>query len=262
MLQVLRNHGYTLFTNAIATSDVQYQLTNTTTSADADIPTPPFTLFAPVDELLFSLDMSADADVYVNTLRYHVIPNRRHTFADLRNLSSPFLETLLPHYSVLIGKIRDGHVDLFDNATVGVMVDGVRLSDTDLFLGSRIAVHGIDGILLTGLNMNHQFDRKENGSGHLSPSGYPAAKPELDRTITSKGTPTPMNSTVSPVTHSNGKNSTAPPGILQDKAEKSLSGKKKTKKQKQPGSHRRGVRVCHRRRSRGHEHCHHRLEDL
>ncbi|KAL3637473.1 hypothetical protein CASFOL_018641 [Castilleja foliolosa] len=255
MLQVLRNRGYTLFTNAIATSDVQYQLT--TSSAAEETPTPPFTLFAPVDELLFALDMSADAEAYVSTLKYHVIPNRLHTFTDLRNLSFPFLETLLPHYSVLIGKIREGYVDTVNNATVGVMVDGVRLSEPDLFVGSRIAVHGIDGILLTGLNMKPQFDRIENGSGHFAPTGSPSAKTELNRNITSKRAPSPMNPTISPATHSIGKNPAAAPGILQDKAEK----KKKNKKQ-QPVRHVRGGRVFHRRRSRGHGHHPHRPEDL
>ncbi|KAL6554798.1 hypothetical protein OROGR_006056 [Orobanche gracilis] len=156
--EVLTNHGYILFTNAIATSDLQYQILTTPTNTSAfaateEAPTSIFTMFAPTDELLFALDMSSDANAYIRTLKYHVIPNRRHTFSDLKTLTSPFLETLLPHYSVLIGKTRDGDVVLPDNATVGVMVDGIRLNRPDLFLGPRLAVHGIDGILLTGLNL-------------------------------------------------------------------------------------------------------------
>ncbi|KAL2246521.1 UNVERIFIED_CONTAM: hypothetical protein Sindi_2504400 [Sesamum indicum] len=149
MLEALRNHGYPLFTNAITTSDIQYQLLSTTTS--------PFTLFAPKNSLLRALCMDLDAPAYISTLWYHVIPDHRHTFTDLQNLSSPFLDTLLPHYSVLIGKIQDSDA-LSGNATVGVMVDGVSLSDPDLFLGPRIAVHGIDGILVIGLNMYRDLD--------------------------------------------------------------------------------------------------------
>ncbi|KAK6118431.1 LOW QUALITY PROTEIN: hypothetical protein DH2020_047848 [Rehmannia glutinosa] len=194
MLESLRNHGYTLFTNAITTSDLQYQLLATTHSAvttsassAAGIRTQITLHSVRPYELLFALDMASDADVYVSTLRYHVIPNRRHTFADLQNLSSPFLETLLPHYSVLIGKTRDGYV-LFDNASVGLMVDGVRLSDPDLFLGSRIAVHGIDGILLTGQSVNQDFDRNDNGSDLFSPAESPAPISGLDRNIPAEGT--------------------------------------------------------------------------
>ncbi|KAL0282577.1 UNVERIFIED_CONTAM: hypothetical protein Sangu_2939100 [Sesamum angustifolium] len=151
MLEALRNHGYTLFTNAITTSDIQYQLLSTT-GTDS-----PFTLFAPKDSPLRALCMDSDAPAYVSTLRYHVVSHHRHTFTDLQNLSSPFLNTLLPHYSVLIGKIQDSDA-LSGNATFGLMVDGVRLSDPDLFLGPRISVQGIDGILVIGLNMYRDGD--------------------------------------------------------------------------------------------------------
>lgn len=171
MLEALRNHGYTLFTNAITTSDIQYQLLSATTTS-------PFTLFAPKDSPLRALDMASDAPAYVSTLQYHVIPDYRHTFTDLQNLSSPFLDTLLPHYSVLIGKIQDGEVS-FGNATVGVMVDGVLLSDPDLFLGSRIAVHGIDGILVIGLNMYQDLDGNDKES-----ELFPAVESPAEGSIT------------------------------------------------------------------------------
>ncbi|XP_047974525.1 uncharacterized protein LOC125216797 [Salvia hispanica] len=161
MLQSLRSYGYTLFTNGIATSDLKYELLS---AAAAD-----FTLFAPRDELLYALDMAADAAFYVSTLRYHVISGR-HTFAGLKNLSAPFLDTLLPDYAVLIGKVRDVDADS-DRASVGLIVNGVRIAYPDLFLGSRIAVHGIEGILLTGLNMSRDL---EYGSGHFPPIGSPA----------------------------------------------------------------------------------------
>ncbi|KAG8373256.1 hypothetical protein BUALT_Bualt11G0005000 [Buddleja alternifolia] len=180
MLEQLRNHGYTLFTNAIATSDLQYHLLTTSS----------FTLFAAKDSPLFDLDMASDATAYVTTLRYHVIPDHRHSFADLQNLSSPFLDTLLPHYSVLIGKTQNDSV-LFN----GVMVDGVRVSDPDLFLGSRIAVHGIDGILVTGLNMYQESDGNGNGSDLSSPPAEsPAPLSWLDWNIPAVGAliPTPQ----------------------------------------------------------------------
>ncbi|KAL1567950.1 hypothetical protein AAHA92_03368 [Salvia divinorum] len=163
MLQSLRSYGYTLFTNGIATSDLKYELLSVA-SAAAD-----FTLFAPRDELLYALDMAADAAFYVSTLRYHVISSR-HTFAGLKNLSAPFLDTLLPDYAVLIGKVRDVDADS-DRASVGLIVNGVRIAYPDLFLGSRIAVHGIEGILLTGLNMSRDL---EDVSGHFPPLGSPA----------------------------------------------------------------------------------------
>ncbi|GER51841.1 vacuolar fusion protein mon1, partial [Striga asiatica] len=64
----------------------------------------PFTL---TDELLYALNMATDTNVYVSTLKYHVIPNRRHTFFYLQNLTSSFLETLQPNYSALMQKTLD-----------------------------------------------------------------------------------------------------------------------------------------------------------
>ncbi|XP_057806915.1 fasciclin-like arabinogalactan protein 19 [Salvia miltiorrhiza] len=174
MLQSLRNYGYSLFTNGIATSDLKYELL----AAAA----PNFTLFAPRDELLYALDMATDAAIYVSTLRYHVIPNR-HTFADLKNLSAPFLDTLLPDYAVLIGKVREVD-ESTDRASIGLIVDGVRIVYPDLFLGSRIAVHGIDGILLTGLNMSRDHDDASPlGSPAPAPFHPPTPAPALDRNL-------------------------------------------------------------------------------
>ncbi|GER47556.1 fasciclin-like arabinogalactan family protein [Striga asiatica] len=268
MLQTLRRDGYALFTNAIATSDLKFQLlttiTNATSIAASGEPASPFTLFAPTDELLFALDMATDADVYVSTLKYHVIPNRRHTFDGLRNLTSPFLETLLPKYSVLIGKTRIGRADLVNNATaVGIMVDGVRVTNPDLFLGSRIAVHGIDGILLTGLNLNHQFGHTENGSDLSAPAGSPPEFPRPGKNIPEAETPKPkpqfnregIPPAGAPAARSNGKTPIAPPGIWQGKTKKSLSGRKKIGRRRRSGGG-----GGHGRRSKGHHR--HRLEEL
>ncbi|XP_075480924.1 fasciclin-like arabinogalactan protein 19 [Primulina tabacum] len=163
-LQTLRNHGFTLFTNGITTSDIQLQLISTNSAAAAAAY--PFTLFAPKDVHLFTLDMESSAASYISTLRYHVIPNRRLTFSDLLNHTSSFLETLLPQHSVLIGKTQD-------NGASGVVVDGIRLSEPDLFLGSRFVVHGIDGILVTGLIDNNFFNVNHKDSNLSLPSSRP-----------------------------------------------------------------------------------------
>lgn len=53
-------------------------------------------------------------------------------------------------------------------------MDGVRLEYPDLFVGSRIVVHGIDGILLTGLKMSRDPEGNDDGSDHFPPVGSPA----------------------------------------------------------------------------------------
>lgn len=150
MMEVLKmEEGWRLFANAVATSDLQYELLLASSVAA--------TVFAAQDSLVYALDMMSDSATYLSTLRYHVVPNQRHTFLQLQNLSSSFLDTLLPQYSILIGKT----MVQFDNSSPAVLVDGVRVSAPDLYLGSTIAVHGIDGILLAGLNMNQElFDAR------------------------------------------------------------------------------------------------------
>lgn len=126
------------------------------------------------------------------------------------------------------------------------MVDGVRVSNPDLFLGSRIAVHGIDGILLTGLNINQDLDGNDNGS---PPMESPAPLSGFDRkNIPAEETQIPPTSrfdwenapAVSPPLDWNTP-ATAPsfdgntpvvstPKILQDQAEKLKNLKKKKKK--------------------------------
>ncbi|KAL2498680.1 FAS1 domain-containing protein [Abeliophyllum distichum] len=174
MLKTLRSRGYTLFSNAITTTDLQYQLLTTAADDDANR-TSSFTLFCPKDSQLFNLDMASDANVYVSTLLYHVIPHRRLTFDELQNLSASFLDTLLPHYSVLIGKTQNDSVAL-NNGTTGVMVDGVRVSDPDIFVGSKIVVHGIDDVLVTGLN-KYSEDIDESDKNGLGVTNTPAAAP-------------------------------------------------------------------------------------
>ncbi|KAH0711739.1 hypothetical protein KY289_007698 [Solanum tuberosum] len=162
LLSVLRYSGYPLFSNAIDTSDIQFQiLTGHTTLADSSSAAAgSFTIFAPRDHFLYTLDMASDADAYVAALRSHVIPSRRLTITELRNLTSPYLDTLLPHYSILVETSR-GDDDF-------VTVDGVRVSDPNLFVGSRFVVHGLDGILLTGFNM-YEDTLSQMGKGFFAP---------------------------------------------------------------------------------------------
>ncbi|XP_059624405.1 uncharacterized protein LOC132267285 [Cornus florida] len=140
-IAALRSNGYNLFSNAIDTTDLRYQI------PDGDF----FTFFSPRDPNVFSLDMASDATVYIQILHYHVVPVRL-SVADLRNLSSPgiYVETFLPHYSLLIDHSQPPPDDgVSNNVTVDgdVTVDGVRIAHPDLYIGSRIAVHGLDGIL-------------------------------------------------------------------------------------------------------------------
>jgi len=49
-----------------------------------------------------------------------------------------------------------------------VTIDGVRVSDPNLFVGSRFVVHGLDGILLTGFNM-YEDTLSQMGKGFFAP---------------------------------------------------------------------------------------------
>ncbi|XP_021300636.1 fasciclin-like arabinogalactan protein 19 [Herrania umbratica] len=135
-LFALRSNGYTLFPNAITTSDLQPRLLSSQNSS--------FTLFSPPDSLLFSLDLLSSARLYTFSLLFHVSPHLLFT-SDLLSLRRPYIETLLPNRHLFVEKTQVPH-----NGSVlpSVAVDGVRVSVPDLFLGSNIAVHGLDGILV------------------------------------------------------------------------------------------------------------------
>ncbi|KAF8411615.1 hypothetical protein HHK36_004172 [Tetracentron sinense] len=149
LTSALRSNGYNLFSNAIATSDLRYQIL----AVDS------FTFFSPIDSALFSLDMESDASEYVQTLRYHVV-GRRLTMSDLRNLSSvSHLDTLLPNQGLLITNRRTALNGILSDA---VTINGVPISTPDLFLGSSFAVHGLDGIL------SARFPSELNFSGDVS----------------------------------------------------------------------------------------------
>ncbi|KAK8673746.1 hypothetical protein V6N13_112061 [Hibiscus sabdariffa] len=137
-LLTLQSRGYTLFPNAITTSDLQVRLLSSQNSSI-------FTLFAPSDSLLFSLDLLSSARLYTVSLFLHVSPHFLSS-SDLLALPRPaFIDTLLPNRRLFVERTmstRNG------TALLTVTVDGVVVSVPDLFIGSNIAVHGLDGILV------------------------------------------------------------------------------------------------------------------
>ncbi|KAL4614688.1 hypothetical protein ACB092_07G071600, partial [Castanea dentata] len=127
MLSALRARGYNLFSNAIATSDLQFDLLCTQPNTNANI-------FAPTDSALFALDMTQTAPFFTDTLRLHVVP-KRLSFSQLQRLSSAHLRTLLPS--------RDLHV----TTSVVVSVDEVEVVFPGVYYDRYVAVHGLNGIL-------------------------------------------------------------------------------------------------------------------
>ncbi|KAI3770288.1 hypothetical protein L6452_01415 [Arctium lappa] len=127
---VLRARGYHLFANAIATSDLHYDIKSNGN----------FTLFAPINSALFALDMTMAASNYVSALRYHVVP-RRLSIAELLSLppGSNSVPTLVPGQDILVEQRRSPR-SLITVGGVDVVVPG-------MFYGRDIAVHGLGGIL-------------------------------------------------------------------------------------------------------------------
>ncbi|XP_022752007.1 fasciclin-like arabinogalactan protein 19 [Durio zibethinus] len=137
-LFALRSSGYTLFPNAITTSDLLLRLLSSQNSSS-------FTLFAPTDSLLFSLDLLSSSRLYTFSLLLHASPHFL-SMSDLLSLPRPnYIETLLPNRQLFVENTLVSHNGTF---LLSVTVDGVRVSVPDLFLGSNIAVHGLDGILV------------------------------------------------------------------------------------------------------------------
>ncbi|EEF32310.1 hypothetical protein RCOM_0009520 [Ricinus communis] len=117
-LFTLRSQGYTLFPNAIATSDLRPLLLSLNST---------FTLFSPPDPLLFSLDLSSPASHYVHSLLRHVSPLRlsMSQLRSIRGLPPYYLDTLVPRHRLSIDTSL-----VLGNGTVleTVLVDGVRSS--------------------------------------------------------------------------------------------------------------------------------------
>ncbi|KAK1588873.1 hypothetical protein Q3G72_028069 [Acer saccharum] len=157
-ISALRSRGYKLFPRAITDSDLRLRLLSSGNST--------FTLFSPPDLLLDSLDLSFTATLYDRSLLCHVSPSKL-TVSQLQNQN--YLNTLLPHHRLLIGNttVSTNGAD-FDSVTV----DGVRLSVPDLFIGSSIAVHGLDGVLVAD---GESEDEEEHYGelGFVSPEIWP-----------------------------------------------------------------------------------------
>ncbi|WCJ21368.1 Fasciclin-like arabinogalactan family protein [Euphorbia peplus] len=139
-LSALRSRGYTLFPNAIATSDISLLLLSLNST---------FTLFSPPDLLVFSLDLSSTATDYVHYLLRHVSPHRL-SMADLRR-GDPYIDTLVSDNRLFIDTsvVARNHT---------VLVDGVRVLIPDIFLGDSIAVHGLEGILVSEFGSGGRVD--------------------------------------------------------------------------------------------------------
>ncbi|CAK9151218.1 unnamed protein product [Ilex paraguariensis] len=151
MLSVLRARGYNLFCNAIAVSDVLYDVIDGSN----------FTFFAPTDSNLFALDMTNTASDYTTILRYHVVPQRL-ALDDLRGLPSvTVFDTMLKNRDILIERRRGPEYDV-------ITVDGVAVVMPGLFYGRDVAVHGLGGILSL---------RSQIASRHLSPQMTPQPAP-------------------------------------------------------------------------------------
>ncbi|OVA00250.1 FAS1 domain [Macleaya cordata] len=157
-IAALTSNGYHLFGNAISTSDLRYQI----------IAGNNFTFFAPTNSDLYSLDMESDASDYVQNLRYHVAVHRL-AISDLNNLPPlSFINTMIPNRCLLISNNQITTPNGIFNGSFAV--DGVPISVPDLYTGSSISIHGLDGILALKIpeTMNSDFDDIDLGS--LSPS--------------------------------------------------------------------------------------------
>ncbi|KAK9989174.1 hypothetical protein SO802_029413 [Lithocarpus litseifolius] len=161
MLSALRARGYNLFSNAIATSDLQFDLlctnananTNTNASNGDDYF---FTIFAPTDAALFALDMTQTAPFFTDTLRLHVVP-KRLSFSQLQRLSSANLRTLLPSRDLHVTTRHlspppppPSHPQHHHNRrrrVVVVSVNEIEVVFPGVYYGRYVAVHGLNGIL-------------------------------------------------------------------------------------------------------------------
>lgn len=122
--------------------------------------------------------------------------------SDLRSIrGSPYLDTLVTSNPIFVDNSL-----VHDNGIVSesVLLDGVRVSVPDLFLGSSIAVHGLEGILVAevGSNSNEHIDRLgdqpfvspvASWSEQNSPASAPSAKVGLRGTSTLESMPKKRN---------------------------------------------------------------------
>ncbi|KAK1417641.1 hypothetical protein QVD17_26771 [Tagetes erecta] len=130
LLSALRNRGYHVFANAITTTDLHYDV----------ITGGNFTFFAPIDSVLYTLDMSMSAADYTTTLRYHVVPHRLR-LSDLRQL--PYGLSSFPTL------LRDHRIHIVNplSLPLPITIEGVYISVPDLYSDAHIVVHGLESVI-------------------------------------------------------------------------------------------------------------------
>lgn len=129
----LQSSGYKLFAKAITTSGLHLCLLLSENNF--------FTLFAPPYNLLFSLYLFSSGCFYTSLL-HHVCPWFL-SVSDISSLPSPaYLETLQSNRNLFV------EYNYTCNTTISLIftLDGVRILVPDLFIGSNIAIHGLNGI--------------------------------------------------------------------------------------------------------------------
>ncbi|GMI75302.1 hypothetical protein HRI_001199500 [Hibiscus trionum] len=133
----LRSRGYTLFPNAIETSDLKICLLKSQNSSI-------FIMFAPSESLIFSIDLLSSDRLYIVSLFLHV---SLHFLSSSDLIALPytaFIDTLLPNRQLFVECTMFTRNDVVLET---VAIDRVVVSVPDLFIGSYIIVHRLDGIL-------------------------------------------------------------------------------------------------------------------
>ncbi|CAN0906776.1 Fasciclin-like arabinogalactan protein 19 [Linum grandiflorum] len=125
VLYFLRSRGHSLFANAIATSDLLFEV----------LALPSVTILPPSDPAIFAMDMTELPSFYLAVLRIHVIPFR----IDLRYLqNNASLHTLVPSRRLHAARGR-GPDDL--------RLDGVQVLFPSLYDSNNVAVFALHGML-------------------------------------------------------------------------------------------------------------------
>lgn len=130
LLSALRNRGYHVFANAITTTDLHYDI----------ITGGNFTFFAPIDSVLYTLDMSMSAADYTTTLRFHVVPHRLR-LSDFQQLPyglSSFPTLLHDHQIHVVNPL---------SLTLPITIEGVYISVPDLYSDAHVVVHGLESVI-------------------------------------------------------------------------------------------------------------------
>ncbi|XP_031286153.1 uncharacterized protein LOC116144870 [Pistacia vera] len=86
------------------------------------------------------------------------------------------LYTLLPRHRIVIR-----NTPVFLNGTIfdSVTADEVRLSILDLFAGTGVEVHGLDGILVSGFD-SEDDEEDYDGNHHLRLVSQPVSRPNYE----------------------------------------------------------------------------------